>query len=237
MSVMSTLIYALRIAAPRFSGTPSDTHCSGQRANHSVMTHPTKNGLALFVCCMVIYIVTYIVRYRYKTVNFHIKTSHNSLVRVRYEVSFVHSGSDLYLLFCTAVKRHLTIYIYIHIYIYIYTSLSPVTDITIRKAFKPQTTSWKWVLLPCFHNTCFSTLQVDNDKGRSYDSTLWWSIFRKLCPKSYLHCWALQVTIHPTSGISQERDSTPRRLVSVYPRRATHVLFTKWTRQVRMQIQ
>ena len=34
-------------------------------------------------------------------------------------------------------------------------------------------------------------------------------------------------TIHPTSGIPQEHDSIPRRLVSVYPRQATHVLFYK----------
>ena len=31
----------------------------------------------------------------------------------------------------------------------------------------------------------------------------------------------------PTPGIPQEHDSTPRRLSSVYPRQATHVLFTK----------
>ena len=31
----------------------------------------------------------------------------------------------------------------------------------------------------------------------------------------------------PTPGIPQEYDSTPRRLSSVYPRQATHVLFTK----------
>ena len=36
--------------------------------------------------------------------------------------------------------------------------------------------------------------------------------------------WALQVTINPTSGIPQEHESTPRRLVSVYTRQATHVL-------------
>ena len=40
-------------------------------------------------------------------------------------------------------------------------------------------------------------------------------------------CWALQTTIDPTPGIPQEHDSTPRRLSSVYPRQATHVLFTK----------
>ena len=34
-------------------------------------------------------------------------------------------------------------------------------------------------------------------------------------------------TIDPTPGIPQEHDSTPRRLSSVYPRQATHVLFTK----------
>ena len=40
-------------------------------------------------------------------------------------------------------------------------------------------------------------------------------------------CWALQTTFDPTPGIPQEHDSTPRRLSSVYPRQATHVLFTK----------
>ena len=40
-------------------------------------------------------------------------------------------------------------------------------------------------------------------------------------------CWALQTTFNPTPGIPQEHDSTPRRLSSVYPRQATHVLFTK----------
>ena len=51
-------------------------------------------------------------------------------------------------------------------------------------------------------------------------------------------CWALQTTFDPTPGIPQEHDSTPRRLSSVYPRQATHVLFTKkWTRRVRMQTQ
>ena len=42
---------------------------------------------------------------------------------------------------------------------------------------------------------------------------------------------------NPTPGIPQEHDSTSRRLVSVYPRQATHVLFTKWIRRVRMQTQ
>ena len=40
-------------------------------------------------------------------------------------------------------------------------------------------------------------------------------------------CWALQRTFDPTPGIPQEHDSTTRRLSSVYPRQATHVLFTK----------
>ena len=40
-------------------------------------------------------------------------------------------------------------------------------------------------------------------------------------------CWALQTTFDPTPGIPQEHDSTPRRLSSVYPRQATHVLLTK----------
>ena len=40
-------------------------------------------------------------------------------------------------------------------------------------------------------------------------------------------CWALQTTFDPMPGIPQEHDSTPRRLSSVYPRQATHVLFTK----------
>ena len=40
-------------------------------------------------------------------------------------------------------------------------------------------------------------------------------------------CWALQTTLYPTPGIPQEHDSTPRRLSSVYPRQATHVLLTK----------
>ena len=40
-------------------------------------------------------------------------------------------------------------------------------------------------------------------------------------------CWALQTTFDPTPGIPQKHDSTPRRLSSVYPRQATHVLFTK----------
>ena len=45
---------------------------------------------------------------------------------------------------------------------------------------------------------------------------------------------AIQITVlgatnyfNPTPGIPQEHDSTPRRLSSVYPRQATHVLFTK----------
>ena len=37
----------------------------------------------------------------------------------------------------------------------------------------------------------------------------------------------LQVPINSIPGISQEHDSTPRRLVSVYPWQVTHVLFTK----------
>ena len=40
-------------------------------------------------------------------------------------------------------------------------------------------------------------------------------------------CWALQRTFDPTPGIPQEHDSTTRRHSSVYPRQATHVLFTK----------
>ena len=40
-------------------------------------------------------------------------------------------------------------------------------------------------------------------------------------------CWALQRTFDPTPGIPQEHDSTTRRLSSVYPRQATHLLFTK----------
>ena len=41
----------------------------------------------------------------------------------------------------------------------------------------------------------------------------------------------------PNARDPQEHDSTPRRLSSVYPRQATHVFFTKWTRRVRMQSQ
>ena len=43
--------------------------------------------------------------------------------------------------------------------------------------------------------------------------------------------------VNPTPGIPQEHNSTPGCLVSVYPRQATHVLFTKWTRRIRMQTQ
>ena len=41
-------------------------------------------------------------------------------------------------------------------------------------------------------------------------------------------CWALKLAISTQRpGPPQEHDSTPRRLVSVYPRQATHVLFRK----------
>ena len=48
-----------------------------------------------------------------------------------------------------------------------------------------------------------------------------------LIPGFRHQCWALQRTFDPTPGIPQEHDSTTRRLSSVYPRQATHVLFTK----------
>ena len=58
--------------------------------------------------------------------------------------------------------------------------------------------------------------------GARTSSAICFTLFRR----NYA-CWALQTTFYPTPGIPQEHDSTPRRLSSVYPRQATHVLFTK----------
>ena len=59
----------------------------------------------------------------------------------------------------------------------------------------------------------------------------------RLDHRRYSVLGATNKLFRPNARDPQEHDSTPGRLVSVYPRQATHVLFTKWTRRVRMQSQ